>query len=150
MLVASDAGYGFIGKLEDMITKNKSGKAFLSVPSGGSALPLIVLPEEESGALVCAVTDQGRLLAFELEELPELSRGKGNKLLNVPSAAFKAGEERVLGVQVVSERDDLLVYAGQRHLRLKRKDLEAYVGERARRGRKLPRGFQRVEALGVE
>ena len=150
VLVASDAGYGFIGKLEDMITKNKSGKAFLSVPSGGSALPLIVLPEEESGALVCAVTDQGRLLAFELEELPELSRGKGNKLLNVPSAAFKAGEERVLGVQVVSERDDLLVYAGQRHLRLKRKDLEAYVGERARRGRKLPRGFQRVEALGVE
>ncbi len=150
VLVASNAGYGFVGKLEDMVTKNRSGKAFLSVPKGGVALPLVTLPESEEDVLVCAVTTQGRLLAFALGELPELSRGKGNKLINVPAAAFKSGEETVLGVQVVGSGHDLLVYAGQRHLRMKRKDLESYVGERARRGRKLPRGFQRVDALGVE
>ncbi len=149
VLVASSAGYGFVGKVEDMVTKNRAGKAFLSVPAGGVALPMICLTED-ADLLVCAVTDQGRMLVFPLQEVPELSKGKGNKLINVPTAAFKAGEERVLGVQVVGERNDLLVYAGQRHLRMKRKDLESYIGERARRGRKLPRGFQRVDALEVE
>ncbi len=149
VLVASSAGYGFVGKVEDMVTKNRAGKAFLSVPAGGVALPLICLADD-ADLLVCAVTDQGRMLVFPLDEVPELSKGKGNKLINVPAAAFKSGEERVLGVQVVSDRNELLVYAGQRHLRMKRKDLESYIGERARRGRKLPRGFQRVDALEVE
>ena len=150
VLAASTAGYGFIATLADMVSKNKAGKAFLSVPAGGAAAPLVSLPESDEDLLVCAVTSQGRLLAFPIAELPQLARGKGNKLINVPTAAFKSGEETMLGVQVVAPGGSLLVYAGQRHLRLKRKDLEAYEGERARRGRKLPRGFQRVDSIGVE
>lgn len=149
VLLASDAGYGFVGSLEEMTTKNKAGKACLSVPKGGTALPPVVVNLETQQQVV-AVTNQGRMLIFPLTEVPELSRGKGNKLLNVPSATFKAGEEFLVAVKVVGHNDDLLVVAGLRHLRMKPKDLRNYVGERARRGRKLPRGFQRVDSLVVE
>ena len=149
VLLASDAGYGLVGSLEEMTTKNKAGKACLSVPKGGTALPPVVVNLEMQQQVV-AVTNQGRMLIFPLAEVPELSRGKGNKLLNVPSATFKAGEEFLVAVKVVGRNDDLLVVAGLRHLRMKPKDLQNYVGERARRGRKLPRGFQRVDSLVVE
>ncbi len=151
ILLASNAGFGFVGRLGEMVTKNKAGKAVLSVPAGGEALPPSVLSDEDIAThWVASVTDQGRLLVFPLRDLPELSRGKGNKLINVPTAAFKAGEEKMLAATVLGDEDDLLVHAGQRHLRLKHKDLENYVGERARRGRKLPRGFQKVDRLSVE
>ena len=153
VLLASNAGYGFVGTLNEMVTKNKAGKACLSVPSGGSALPPVMIDpglHDADSASVAAVTNQGRLLVFALKDLPELTKGKGNKLLNVPSAAFKSGEEELIGAVVVGEKDELLVHAGQRHLRLKAKDLESYAGERARRGRRLPRGFQKVDRLSVE
>ena len=153
VLLASNAGYGFVGTLNDMVTKNKAGKACLSVPSGGIALPPVMIEpslHEAENANVAAVTNQGRMLVFALKDLPELAKGKGNKLLNVPSAAFKSGEEELVGAVVVGEKDELLVHAGQRHLRLKAKDLESYAGERARRGRRLPRGFQKVDRLSVE
>lgn len=151
VLMSSNAGFGFIGSLSEMVTKNKAGKAVLTVPQGGAALPPWRLDDAilESG-WVASVTDQGRLLVFPLKELPELNRGKGNKLINVPTAAFKAGEEKMIATVVLTEDQELVVHAGQRHLRLKHKDLENYVGERARRGRKLPRGFQKVDHLTVE
>ncbi len=151
-LLTSSAGYGFIGRLEDMVTKNKAGRACLSVPQNSVAMaPMLIADDLMDGpaSMVAAVTNQGRLLVFALEELPELTRGKGNKLINIPSAALKAGEEHMIGAAVFGEQDELLVHAGQRHLRLKAKDLEPYVGERARRGRKLPRGFQKVDRLSV-
>ena len=151
VLMASNAGFGFIGQLAEMVTKNKSGKAVLSVPAGGAALaPCMIDPSRVGDLWVASVTDQGRLLVFPLKELPELNRGKGNKLINVPTAAFKAGEETMLGVAVLSQDQELIVHAGARHLRLKHKDLENYIGERARRGRKLPRGFQKVDQMTVE
>ncbi len=151
VLLASNAGFGFVGPLADMVTKNKAGKAVLSVPAGGSALaPCALTDVDPDSALVAAVTDQGRMLVFPLKDVPELSRGKGNKLINVPTAAFKAGEEKMISAVVLGEQQELLVHAGQRHLRMKHKDLENYVGERARRGRKLPRGFQKVDRLSVE
>ncbi|MEQ9002581.1 MAG: DNA gyrase C-terminal beta-propeller domain-containing protein, partial [Pseudomonadales bacterium] len=115
------------------------------------ALPPVRLRDDADAdaAQVVAVTSQGRMLVFPLSELPQLARGKGNKLINIPSADFKSGEETMVAVQVVSESEELLVLAGQRHLRLKLKDLEASAGERARRGRKLPRGFQRVDGLAI-
>ena len=149
-LLCSDAGYGFIATLEDLLTKNKTGKACLSVPKSGQALAPVLIEGELDELWAAAATNQGRLLVFSLAELPALARGKGNKLINVPSAAFKAGEERVVAAQVFSAAQDLLVHAGQRHLRLKHKDLDNFIGERARRGRKLPRGFQKVDALSVE
>lgn len=151
LLLASNAGFGFIGRLGDMVTKNKAGKAVLSVPASGVALPPCLIDNDQvEGAWVASVTDQGRLLVFPLKELPELSRGKGNKLINVPTAAFKAGEEKMIAARVLTDDQELVVHAGQRHLRLKHKDLENYIGERARRGRKLPRGFQKVDQLSVE
>ena len=153
VLLASNAGYGFVGNLSDMVTKNKAGKACLSVPAGGIALPPVMIKQglhDAENANVVAVTNQGRMLVFALKDLPELAKGKGNKLLNVPSAAFKSGEEELVGAVVVGAKDELLVHAGQRHLRLKAKDLESYVGERARQGRRLPRGFQKVDRLSVD
>lgn len=151
VLMASNAGFGFIGRLGEMVTKNKAGKAILSVPAGGLALaPCPIDAAHIDQAWVASVTNQGRLLVFPLKELPELNRGKGNKLINVPTPAFKAGEERMIAVQVLSESQELVVHAGQRLLRLKHKDLGNYIGERARRGRKLPRGFQKVDHLTVE
>ena len=149
VLLASNAGYGFVGNLADMVTKNKAGKATLSVPKEGVSLPPVTLTDE-AGLLVAAVTNQGRMLVFPLAELPELTRGKGNKLINIPSPAFKSGEEQMVAVAILGPDDELLVLAGQRHLRMKPKDLEHYVGERARRGRKLPRGFQKVDSLAVD
>ncbi len=154
VLMASNAGFGFVGRLSDMVTKNKAGKAVLTVPAGGVALTPCVFALEDLDDVaqtnVAAVTDQGRLLIFPLAELPELARGKGNKLINVPTAAFKAGEETMVAAVVLRSGQELLVHAGARHLRMKAKDLENYVGERARRGRKLPRGFQKVDRLSVE
>jgi topoisomerase-4 subunit A len=154
ILMASSAGFGFVGTLADMVTKNKAGKAVLRVPGDGVALAPCVLNNLRIGkgpdtAWVAAVTDQGRMLVFSLAELPELSRGKGNKMINVPTKSFKAGEEAMISAVVLSADEELVVHAGQRHLRMKHKDLENYIGERARRGRKLPRGFQKVDGLSV-
>ena len=152
VLMASNAGFGFVGRLGEMVTKNRAGKAVLSVPSGGLALPPVIIEDEADspGALwVASVTNQGRMLVFPLQELPELGRGKGNKLINVPTPAFKSGEEVMLAAVVLAEDKELVVHAGQRHLRLKHRDLQNYIGERARRGRKLPRGFQKVDRLSV-
>ena len=149
VLLSSTAGYGFVGGLSDMVTKNKAGKACLTVPAGGSALqPGELEPGEDRR--VAAVTSQGRLLVFPLAALPELARGKGVKLINIPAPAFQAGEERLVGAAVLGRRDALIVHAGQRYLRLKPRDLENYAGERARRGLMLPRGFRRVDAVEVE
>jgi topoisomerase-4 subunit A len=149
VLLASNAGYGFVAKLGDLVAKNRAGKAMLSVPSGGSALAPVLLGQD-GDQLVVTITNQGRMLAFPIAEVPELARGKGNKLINVPSAAFNSGEETMIAVAVISNADQLLVRAGQRHLRMKLKDLEHYVGQRALRGHKLPRGFQRVDGVDVE
>ncbi len=147
ILMASNAGFGFIGAIDNMVTKNRSGKAVLNVPRGAVALATVVT---ENDSLVSVVTSLGRLLVFSINELPELSKGKGNKLLNIPTAAFTAGEESLIAVATHAEQDKLVIHAGQRHLTLKRSDLANYLGERARRGRKLPRGFQKVDGLTVE
>ncbi len=149
VLLASNAGYGFVATLGDLVAKNRAGKAVLSVASGATALPPVLLGAQES-QMVVTITNEGRMLAFPLGEVPQLARGRGNKLINVPSAAFASGEEALIAVAVMAEPDQLLIRAGQRHLRLKLKDLENYVGERARRGHKLPRGFQKVDGVEVE
>ncbi len=154
VLLASNAGYGFVGRLEDMMTKNKAGKALLNVPKGGVALrPFVFDPDGESDvsdAYVAAATSAGHLLLFPITDLPEMARGKGNKIINVPTAAFKAGTESMVSAVVYLPSQSLVVYAGARHHRIKFKDLEHYIGERARRGRKLPRGFQKVDRIEVE
>ena len=148
-LLASDAGYGFVAKLGDMQTKNRAGKAALSLPKGARVLQPSAIAEVE-GAFVAAVSNEGRLLVFPLADLPQLVRGKGNKIIGIPPARVQSRDEFVVAVQVITEKESLLVYAGKRHIRLKFSELEHYRGERGRRGNKLPRGFQKVDAIRIE
>lgn len=146
LLLAADSGYGFVAKIGDITTKNKSGKAVLRVPENGRVLPIHGIKDKSADHIVI-VTSAGRLLMFAVSELPELAKGKGNKMINVPSAKYKAREEYVVDVAVVHGEQVLKIYSGQRHLTLKQKDLEHYQGHRAQRGNKLPRGYQRVSYL---
>lgn len=148
VLLASDAGYGFVAKLEDLASKNKAGKALLTLPEGSKVLPpqFVVNPEK---ALLAAVSNDGRLLVFPVTELPELARGKGNKIMNIPSARVQTREEFVISVNVINAGQLLTLYSGKRHITLKMSDLEHYKGERGRRGNKLPRGFQKVDSVEV-
>lgn len=148
-LFASDAGYGFVGKFEDTVTRAKNGKALLSLPSGAKVLPPCAVDDYLHQYCVC-VSNEGRMLVFPICDLPQLSKGKGNKIIGIPAAKLKLREEFVVSVAVVSTEQSLLVYSGKRYLRLKPSDLEHYRGERGRRGNKLPRGFQKVDSLVVE
>ncbi|WP_370981046.1 DNA topoisomerase IV subunit A [Agaribacterium sp. ZY112] len=148
VLLASDAGYGFITTLADMHSKNKAGKACLTLPKGARVLPPRCFEKVEDAWLV-AITNEGRMLLFPVSELPQLGRGKGNKIIGIPSARAASREELVIALEVISSDQILQVYSGKRHLSMKFKDLEHYLGERGRRGNKLPRGFQNVSSAEV-
>ena len=148
-VMLSDAGYGFICELENMLTKNKKGKATLSVPKGAEALSALPITDLESNFLA-VVTTSGYLTIYPVTELPELAKGKGVKLINIPSKLLKARDEYVLGATVFRKGQHVLVHAGKRYLRLKGQDLDHYMGERGKRGRKLPKGFQAVKAITTE
>ncbi|WP_252088439.1 DNA topoisomerase IV subunit A [Pseudomonas sp. MWU13-3659] len=148
-VVASDAGYGFVVKGEDLQAKNKAGKGLLSLPNGAKVMnPRPVASREQDW--LAAVTTEGRLLVFKVADLPQLGKGKGNKIIGVPGDRVASREEFVTDLAVISEGSTLVLQAGKRTLSLKPDDLEHYKGERGRRGSKLPRGFQRVDSLMVE
>jgi topoisomerase-4 subunit A len=147
-VVASDAGYGFVVKVSDMITKNKAGKALISTPKGSEVIMPVSVGDIESSYLA-SVSNEGRLLIFPLAELPQLPRGKGNKIMNIPPARVRDRLEMMIGIAVLGETDTLVVHSGKRHVNLKFADLGHYQGERARRGLKLPRGFQKVDRIEV-
>lgn len=149
VLLASDAGYGFIATLADLYSKNKAGKNALSLPKGARVLPPATVSDAATDR-VAAVSNEGRLLVFPVTELPRLARGKGNKIINIPSARVQAREEFAVAIVVLSQSQSLTVFSGKRHLTLKPADLEHYQGERGRRGNKLPRGFQKVDRLAVD
>ena len=145
-LLASDAGYGFIATLSDLVSRNKAGKAVLRVPAGGKAVVPAPVPKDRE-CLIAAVSSIGRLLLFEMEELPELAKGKGNKLINIPGPKYKSGEERMVAAAVVPEDGHLEVYTGTRKMTIKWNDLDDYYGDRALRGALLPKGWRKVERL---
>lgn len=145
-LFATSAGYGFVGTLADMYTKNRNGKAILSVPDKAHVLAPQYVSDIKND-FIAALTNQGRLLLFKIKDLPELAKGKGNKIIGIPSDAFKKGEEYMCGIAVVNRSESLKIYSGKRHVTLKFADLEHYIGERGRRGNKLPRGYQKVDGM---
>lgn len=148
-VIASDAGYGFVAKLEDMYCKNRNGKSFLNVPANGTALMPAKIDDLEKSFIAVASND-GRLLIFPAKELPILPKGKGNKMMNISSKGLAAHEEFVADVAIFTKQDELVLVSGKRKLELKFSDLSNYVGERGRRGQKLPRGFQAVNKLVVK
>jgi len=149
VLLATDAGYGFVTALDHMISKNRAGKAMVTVPKGAHLLPPVMVPETTATLYIASVSNEGRMLVFPLSELPELAKGKGNKMLSIPAARVQNREEYVVALTVFGEDDQLEIQAGKRKLGLRFSDLEHYLGERGRRGHKLPRGLQRVDAIDV-
>ena len=143
VLLASDAGYGFITQTKELYVKNKNGKSVLKLPKNSKVLQPKVINNVEDN-YIASVTNDGHLLIFPVADLPKLNRGKGNKIINIPSAKALSREEFVVDVAILGEQDSLIVYSGKRHISLKPKDLVHYQGERGRRGSKLPRGFQKV------
>ena len=148
LVLASSYGYGFVTETVNLHSKMKAGKAMISLPGDSMPVAPAILTSSGAETIVC-VTSDGYLLALPLSDLPELSKGKGNKLINIPPKRLKAGEEFMIGMVVVARGEEVLVWAGQRYLRLGKKDLEHFMGDRAKRGRKLPRGFQRVTRIEV-
>lgn len=148
-VIASDAGYGFVVKGEDLQAKNKAGKALLSLPNGAKVVAPKPVTNLEDDWLA-AVTTEGRLLLFKVTDLPQLGKGKGNKIIGIPGERVASREEYLTDLAVLPSGSSLILQAGKRTLTLKADDLEHYKGERGRRGNKLPRGFQRVDQLVVE
>ncbi|RRV43177.1 DNA topoisomerase IV subunit A [Pseudomonas sp. o96-267] len=148
-VIASDAGYGFVVKGEDLQAKNKAGKALLSLPNGAKVVAPKPVTNLEDDWLA-AVTTEGRLLLFKVTDLPQLGKGKGNKIIGIPGERVASREEYLTDLAVLPSGSSLVLQAGKRTLTLKADDLEHYKGERGRRGNKLPRGFQRVDQLLVE
>ncbi|MCC7095637.1 MAG: DNA topoisomerase IV subunit A [Thermomonas sp.] len=147
LLVTSSHGYGFITRFENLTGRNKAGKALLSLSEGGHPLPPVTVATPDSDRLV-VVTNTGRILAFPMSDLPELDKGKGNKIIGIPTA--KRGTEKAVAVAAVPEVGKLLVHSGARTMTLAFRDLEPYLGTRGSRGSLLPRGWQKVDALTVE
>jgi topoisomerase-4 subunit A len=142
-LLASSGGYGFVVRFEDLLSRNKAGKAVVSLSAGASLLTPATVTDAASDRLV-AVTAQGNLLVYPLAELPQLGRGKGNRIIGLA----KGGDDRLVAVaSVPGGGGGLTLYCGKRHLSLKAADLDAYEGARGRRGRVLPRGFRKVDGL---
>ncbi|MDX5515248.1 MULTISPECIES: DNA topoisomerase IV subunit A [Stenotrophomonas] len=146
-VLASTHGYGFVTRFENLTGRNKAGKAMLNLTSGSKVLTPAVVANPETDRIV-AVTSSGNLLAIAASDLPELDKGKGNKIIDIPKA--KLATERVVAVVSVAPGNTLLVRSGQRTMNLSFKDLDTYLGTRATRGHLLPRGWQKVEGLAVE
>ncbi len=148
VLLATDAGYGFVTSMGELFSKNRAGKSMVTVPKGAEILPPAIISATEN-AEVAALSNTGRLLLFPLADLPVLARGKGNKIMGIPSAKVQSREEFLVALVVLVPGDALQIVSGKRTLTLKPSDLEHYRGERGRRGNKLPRGFQKVDSAGV-
>jgi topoisomerase IV subunit A len=147
LILATDFGYGFVTRFESLTGRNKAGKQIISLSDKARVLAPQISADPARDRIV-VVTTEGHLLMFSVAELPELDKGKGNKLIEIPKAKLVSGDERVVGVAVVSEgKGEVTMYAGQRKLTLKWSDLVEYGGNRATRGGVLPRGLRRVERI---
>lgn len=149
LLMASDAGYGFICKFEDLIARNKAGKALISLPENAKVLKPETL--SESASLLVSITAAGRMLIFPVRDLPALSKGKGNKIISIPAANAKARSELLVKLFLISEQASLEFHSGKRKITLKPEDLQKFRAERGRKGSQLPRGLHsNVDIVVVE
>lgn len=148
-LVGSDAGYGFVCKGGELLSKNRSGKVLVNLPENSEVMTPQAIGNLESDDIL-AITNQGRMLLFPIKDLPQLTKGKGNKIINIPAAKSKEREEFVSHLISLPQGAAITLYAGKRKLGLKASDLENFRGERGRRGSLLPRGLQRVTAIEIE
>ncbi|RKZ79148.1 MAG: DNA topoisomerase IV subunit A, partial [Gammaproteobacteria bacterium] len=143
LLLSNTAGYGFVTTLDNLLAKNKAGKALFNLPDGAQILPPLWIEHPDTDSLAVTAGD-GRLLVFSASEMPTLNKGKGVRLINIPQARFSSKQEWLHSVVVIPEGASVTLHAGRRHLTLKPVDIAHYTGERGKRGNKLPRGLQKV------
>ena len=148
ILMASDAGYGFICTYSDLIARNRNGKAVINLPENAKVMPIIEL--NDSTPLLLALTNLGRMLVFPVETLPSLSKGKGNKIIAISSAQAQKREDYLINLALISDKSSITLYAGKRKLTLKAADLQKFMAERGKKGTLLPRGLQRVDRIEID
>ena len=147
IVLSTSSGYGFIASIGDLQTKNKTGKAAIKVQENAKVLLPGLIKDEQD--VLAAITNQGRMLVFPYTELPQLSRGKGNKIIGIPKSNFESGEEFLQEIAVIGNDRELKLISGKRHFTIKFKDLENFFGARGRRGNFLPKGFRKVDRVEV-
>ena len=148
VLLASDAGYGFVTNIANMVTKNTKGKAMLTVPKDCEPLPPVYVNNYETDYLA-AITTEGRMLVIPVKVLPELPKGKGNKIIHIPPARFKKREEYVKLLEIIPESATIKIHAGKQSVRFTPAIISSFVGERGRRGKKLPRGYRKADRIEI-
>jgi topoisomerase-4 subunit A len=148
ILLASDNGYGFVTEISNLVTKNTKGKAMLSVAAGAEPLPPVYINDYETDYLA-AITTEGYMLVILLKALPELPKGKGNKIIQIPPARLKKREEYVKLIEIIPTGASIKIHAGKQAVRFTPGNISAFVGERGRRGKKLPRGFRRADRIEI-
>ncbi|CAJ0997344.1 DNA topoisomerase 4 subunit A [Sodalis praecaptivus] len=147
LLMASDAGYGFVCSFSDLVARNRAGKALLTLPENAKVMPPLWIKGAADKLL--AFTQAGRLLMFPVDDLPQLSKGKGNKIISIPSAEAEAGKDRLAGLYLLSTKASVTFYVGKRKLTLRPEDLQKFSAERGRKGTLLPRGLQQIDRVEI-
>lgn len=149
ILLASDAGYGFVTELQNLYSKNRAGKAMLSLSKAAKSLTPRLVTNAETD-LLAAITAEGHLLIFPVNLLPQLPKGKGNKIIQIPSSKFANRSDYVVDIQILAPGDSLILHSGKKDFEIKSKDVQHYIGDRGRRGSVVPRGVRKVESLSVK
>lgn len=147
LLMASDAGYGFVCTFSDLISRNRAGKALLTLPKGSAVMPPQAIRQGDE--MLLAITAAGRMLMFPVNDLPQLSKGKGNKIISIPSAQVVSGEDRLLLLLLLLPGSVITLHGGKRKLTLRNTELQKFRAERGRRGTLLPRGLQHIDRVEV-
>jgi topoisomerase-4 subunit A len=147
--LSSDFAYGFISNIDHLIAKGKAGKSILTLPEGSQPLTPVKIQNLATDYLAM-VSSAGYLWIVAANVLPQRLRGKGSKIMNIPLAKLSNLEEKIVSVVVLPANSSLLIHAGKRYKRLKGRDLLAYQGDKGRRGKQLPQGYQNVSHLAVE
>jgi len=147
-LMASSYGYGYLCQFANMLTRSKNGKAQISLPGGAQLLPVVAVTDYENGQIV-SITSDGYIALLDVKSVPQLARGKGNKIQGIPPRRIKSGEEEVAFITCLAGKQKLVIHCGKKYKTMNLQELEDYRIERGKRGRKLPRGYQNVTAIEV-
>ena len=147
LLMASDAGYGFVCTFNDLISRNRAGKALISLPENARVLPPIEINSADD--MLLAITAAGRMLMFPVSDLPELSKGKGNKIISIPAAEAAKGEDKLAHLFILPVQSTVTLHVGKRKIKLRPEELQKVQGERGRRGT-LMRGLQRIDSAEID
>ncbi len=142
VILASNQGYGFISTLNDLYSKNRNGKAVLSLPDNAQPLPISHLNDAETDQLI-AISNEGRMLIFPASQLPILAKGKGNKIIQI----FADKGESLSIIDILPVNHKLILHSAKKSMTFRPENLIGYMGDRGRRGQKLPKGFRKIQQL---